>query len=624
MLHLPAPAMHRRRRLIRKVAPVYVLVVIATTMAFALYVGATVRQTYIDRSIVELESKVNLFMLLVEPVLEAPRQQLQDACDQYGEASGVRLTVMLTDGLVVGDSSARPGEMENHASRVEMAGALAGRTGHDVRRSATTRDFTAYVAKPIERDGKVIAVVRAGLEMVELGDVLQTVYVRVAVAGALAMVVIGVVAMYVFHRFISRPLQRLQNRAERFGASDLTELVPQSKSDAAEFATLADVLNAMARQLDEKIGTVTQQAREQQAVLTGMIEGVLAVDNRERVIMLNAAAAKWLDVDLARVHGRMSYEVIRNSQIQDLIARTLESDAPIAAELTLRGQDDRLYLQAQSSPLRGDAGGRGVVVVLHDVTRLRQLETVRQQFVSNVSHELKTPIAAIKAAVETMIDDESPRHGEHDTAPPMSLADGSLVPAMGRERFLGIISRQADRLNAIVEDLLMLARIEEDEQNRKLAMQRGPVIAVLRGAVETCQTKADDKSMAITVTAEDGLKANMNAPLLEQAVVNMLDNAIKYSPSETEIVASARQENGEIVIAVRDQGPGIERIHLPRVFERFYRTDKARSRSLGGTGLGLAIVKHVAQAHGGRVSADSSQEDGPGRGSTFRIHLPAL
>ena len=616
--------MHSRPRLIRKIAPFYLLIVILTTVVLAQYAGTIVRQAYIDRSFVELENKVKLLTLLIEPALASPPEQIQAACLRLGETGGVRLTVMMPDGMVVGDSKATPQTMEYHANRDEMAAALKGRIGRDVRRSVTTHAMTAYVAKPLLRDDKVVAVVRVGLELTELSEVLSAVYVRMTVAGGLALIVIGMVAMYVFQRYISRPLQRLQTRAEQFGAGNLTELVPQSKSDAAEFATLADVLNAMARQLDEKMRTVTQQAHEQRAVLAGMIEGVIAVDNQERVIMLNAAASRWLDVDLARVHGRMSYEVIRNSQIQDLIARTLESDSPIAADLTLRGQDDRLYLQAQSSPLRGEGGGRGVVVVLHDVTRLNQLETVRQQFVSNVSHELKTPIAAIKAAVETLIDDELPSSDQDGTqaTAPATVDGGGGAPVMGRGKFLGIIIRQADRLNAIVEDLLMLARIEEDEQNRKLAMQRGPVVAVLRGAVETCQTKADDKSMAVTIRAEETLMANMNAPLLEQAVVNLLDNAIKYSPPETEIVVTARQEGNEIVLAVRDQGPGIEKVHLPRVFERFYRTDKARSRSLGGTGLGLAIVKHVAQAHGGRVSAESSQEEGPSRGSLFRIHLP--
>ena len=198
----------------------------------------------------------------------------------------------------------------------------------------------------------------------------------------------------------------------------------------------------------------------------------------------------------------------------------------------------------------------------------------------------------------------------------------SAMGASGSSRFLAMIMRQADRLNAIVDDLLMLARIEEAEQDRNLATVLGPVQPVLDGAVETCQARADDKGMIVTVEADASVEVQMNAALLEQAMVNLLDNAIKYSPPKTQVWVSADRDHGEIVLTVKEQGPGIEKVHLPRVFERFYRTDKARSRALGGTGLGLAIVKHVAQAHGGRVSVESSQDEGPQRGSTFRIHLP--
>jgi two-component system phosphate regulon sensor histidine kinase PhoR len=426
-----------------------------------------------------------------------------------------------------------------------------------------------------------------------------------------------------------RPLRVLREGATRFAAGDMRQ--PIEAPGTRELAALTDRLNAMARQMDEKIRTITQQAAERQAVLSGMIEGVIAIDADERVIMLNAAAAQWLDVDLSKAHGRKSFEIIRNMQLQDMVARALESGQPIEEELTLRGPDRKLSIQAQVAPLGDDAAaaggaaaGRGVVVVLHDVTRLRHLESIRQEFVANVSHELKTPIAAIKAAVETLVD-ETEALGVGD--PTSDAGAGHAVPATeapnGPHRFLAMIARQADRLNAIVEDLLMLARIEADEAERSLVLTRGAVAPVLRAAVETCQAHAQEKGMTIELAADATLAASINAPLLEQAVVNMLDNAIKYSPAETRIEVAARRDNGEVVLSVRDQGPGIEKVHLPRVFERFYRTDKARSRQLGGTGLGLAIVNHVALAHGGRVSVDSSQEDGPDRGSTFRIHLPA-
>ena len=252
-----------------------------------------------------------------------------------------------------------------------------------------------------------------------------------------------------------------------------------------------------------------------------------------------------------------------------------------------------------------DAAGErgGAVIVLSDVTRLRELEVVRQQFVANVSHELKTPITAIKAAIETLLCD-------HDAAPDQA------------QRFHAIIDRQADRLSAIVEDLLALARLEQQEQRQPIELTRCDLASVLHAAVDTCQSQAQGHDITLRIDAEPDLEARVDAALLEQAVMNLLDNAIKYSDEHTQVRVNARRGEGEIVLEVQDHGPGIEERHLERIFERFYRTDAARSRALGGTGLGLAIVKHVAQVHGGRVSVDSIVAPAPDQGCAFRIHLP--
>jgi two-component system phosphate regulon sensor histidine kinase PhoR len=240
------------------------------------------------------------------------------------------------------------------------------------------------------------------------------------------------------------------------------------------------------------------------------------------------------------------------------------------------------------------------VVVLNDVTRLRKLERIRSEFVTNVSHELKTPITAIKGYVET-------------------LQDGALRDPEEAGRFLGVVARHVDRLNAIIEDLLLLARIEQQEEKAEVALAPGAIEPVLRSAAQACESPAHEKNTEIRVACEPGLEANVNASLLEQAVVNLLDNAVKYSEPGSPIDLGGAREGGEIVISVQDRGCGIAPQHLPRMFERFYRVDKARSRKAGGTGLGLSIVKHIAQAHRGSVSVESAV----GKGSIFRIRLPA-
>jgi two-component system phosphate regulon sensor histidine kinase PhoR len=249
-----------------------------------------------------------------------------------------------------------------------------------------------------------------------------------------------------------------------------------------------------------------------------------------------------------------------------------------------------------------DAGGResGAVVVLNDVTRLKRLETVRRDFVANVSHELKTPVTAVKAAVET-------------------LQGGALHDAAEAARFTEMIVRQADRLGSIIEDLLSLSRIEQEEEGAGLALAREAIGPVLAAAAQACAPSAAARSVGIAVRCPEDLRAAINPQLLENAVVNLIDNAVKHSEPGREVVVEGTAEEGGTVIRVIDRGCGIEPRHLPRLFERFYRVDRARSRRLGGTGLGLAIVKHIVQAHRGEVSVESQL----GEGSTFTIRLPA-
>ena len=300
------------------------------------------------------------------------------------------------------------------------------------------------------------------------------------------------------------------------------------------------------------------------------------------------------------VVGRSIQEVVRNLELQQLVAGILAQGAPIEAEiiLTVGGQDRTL--QASGTVLRGgdDDHPIGAVVVLNDVTRLKRLESVRRDFVANVSHELKTPVTSIKGFTETLL-------------------DGALDDPEAARRFLRIVDGQADRLNAIIQDLLALSALEAGQELRP-PLEEADVCDVVSVAVEECATKAAARRIALRRTCSGQVFAAINPPLLEQAVVNLIDNAIKYSPEGSDVDVLLEERSDEIAIEVRDEGPGIARQHLPRLFERFYRVDKARSRDMGGTGLGLAIVKHIAQVHGGGVSVSSEL----GKGSIFTLHLP--
>jgi two-component system phosphate regulon sensor histidine kinase PhoR len=398
----------------------------------------------------------------------------------------------------------------------------------------------------------------------------------------------------------SRSLRDLRRAAERFAQGDLSQHV--AVKGPLQLAALAESLNQMAQQLQERLATVIQQRNELGAVLSSMVEGVLAIDLDQRIISLNVAAASLLKLQPDQAIGQPLQHVVANTALLAFAERSLREDASIQDEFVFdipqQTERDSRHLQVQSAILKDGNGEHiGAVIVLHDITRLRRLEAVRRDFVANVSHEVKTPVAAIKAAVETILD--------------------GPACAPDTDRFLRIIARQADRLAAIVEDLLSLARIEQGAEQIAGELQLGALAPVLSAACETCQSMAEEKKIDLHVQCDPSLAARINAPLLEQAVINLIDNAVKYSPAGTQVLVVADRSDGAVVIGVTDQGRGIEPQHLPRIFERFYRTDKARSRALGGTGLGLSIVKHVAEAHGGRVSVESQ----PGSGSTFRIHL---
>jgi two-component system phosphate regulon sensor histidine kinase PhoR len=291
--------------------------------------------------------------------------------------------------------------------------------------------------------------------------------------------------------------------------------------------------------------------------------------------------------------------VIRLSELQRFVVGALSSGEPVEKDLVLYGEAERI-VRAHGTPLRDAEGKRvGVLIVLNDVTRLAKLENIRKDFVANVSHEIKTPITAIKGFVET-------------------LQEGQSQDPEDVQRFLGIIHRHVDRLEAIVEDLLSLSRIEKEAETEEIPLEDHPVRVVLARAVQACEGKAASRKIRLELDCAESLTGRVNPHLLEQAVVNLIDNAVNSSEEGKSVTVKAQEKEQDILIQVQDQGSGIERKHLERIFERFYRVDKSRSRKLGGTGLGLSIVKHIVQAHGGRVSVESRV----GVGSIFTVQLP--
>jgi len=424
---------------------------------------------------------------------------------------------------------------------------------------------------------------------------------RMLAGGCAGCALLALVGGWLVARQAARPVEFLTAAAAKLAAGDVDAALPTC--EIAELAGLAAALGRLREQLVERGLTIGRQGTQQEAVLGSMIEGVLAIDARQRIVGMNRAAADLLDVELDAVLRKPLQDVVRNPDLRRFALLAIDCREPVEDDLVLRGPRDRT-IRLRGTALRDVSGEGGAVIVLNDVTDIERLETVRRDFVANVSHELKTPVASIKGFVETLL-------------------DGAMDDPADTRRFLGIVSRQADRLAAIIEDLLALSRIEQSEGVGNLPLERARIGDIFAAVVADCGRRAHERSIALETRCAEDVTAEVNPPLLEQAIINLVDNAIKYSDPGDTVRLEADLEPGkvgsELVIRVADDGAGIAAEHLPRLFERFYRADKARSRTLGGTGLGLAIVKHIVQAHGGTVAVEST----PGVGSVFTVRLPA-
>ena len=587
----------RKKRLWWRLFISYLWVPIVLLVVIGLYISDVVSQLYQDHLKADLEVRARLACEPVDDLLTKNQSDKIDGlCKRLGSSSHTRITVVLLSGKVIGDSDANPEDMDNHKDRPEIQEALANAVGWKIRQSSTMREDRIYVAVPLMHGNGPIAVVRTSFPLTALSDTLRQVRNQFLVASLIGVFCYAVISLVISRR-MSRPLEEIKAGAERFAAGDLGHRL--RVVDSVETGTLAETMNRMAEQLDERIQTVLRQQNEREAMLSSMEEGVLAINNEGTILSLNKACATLLGEEPAKLQGRSVYEVIRKADLLEFIESALDSASPVEGEIQIRGAQDR-WVSAHGTVLHDSQRGKiGVLIVLHDITRLRHLEEVRRDFVANVSHELRTPITSIKGFVETLV-------------------DGAFEDKENAHRFLQIMLRQVNRFDAIIGDLLTLSRIERGTEEQMIELAQEPISGVLQAAIEMCEKKAIDKAVKIELTCPEDLVGRINAALLEQAVVNLLDNAVKYSNSETVVKVLASCEGEELVIRVEDHGCGIEAQHLPRLFERFYRVDKARSRELGGTGLGLAIVRHIALAHRGSVTVDSTV----GVGSTFCLRLP--
>ena len=589
--------MKKTIRLIWQLYPTYLLITLLSLGVASWYASSFLSDYFLERTIAGLKIQCRIVMGRIATHL-APLNtgEIDRLCKEIGNSAQIRITVILPNGRVVGDSDKNPADMDNHADRPEFLKAVSGQAGSSLRYSRTLDKRMMYVALPLRSPERLEAILRISIPLTEVDEELSSIQDRITLGGFFIALFAALVCFYASRR-ISRPIEEMRKGAEHFAKGNLEFRL--SLAGITETAELAEAMNLMAANLANQIETEVNQRNQIEAVLSSMSEGVIALDMDEHILSFNQAAADMLERLQAAAKNQSLQEIIRDSRLSEFVEKAQKSNIPVKEDIILYQNGERI-LNINASFLRDAKEKRiGTLLVLNDVTQLRRLEKMRQDFVANVSHEIKTPLTAIKGFVET-------------------LQSGTKDNPEEAARFLSIIDKNVNRLGAIVDDLLHLSRIEKDNEANLIQLTKTAVKNIITSSIKICKTEAEAKQIEINFTCDDSLEAMIEPVLFEQAMVNLINNAVKYSMEKSKIQINVVKTDSGVSCSIEDNGMGISKKHLSRLFERFYRVDKARSREQGGTGLGLAIVKHIVQAHGGHVTVDST----PGKGSTFTIHLP--
>ncbi|TVQ55125.1 MAG: sensor histidine kinase [Phycisphaerales bacterium] len=589
------------RTLLWRLCLALIVVQVLVGAMLAVYAWQTVRSFHHDQTQSQLERLIPFLAASYDRMIsDGATQALDERVKRDGGEIGLRISVFHDDGTPIADSHHAPARMDNHLNRPEIVEAQQhpARGGRAIRFSTTVEQEMMVFARRLNDEQGNPYLLRVGIPIADVND--QLMMLARALALALGITLLATIAlMYMVARSLSNRVYRLSSNVRTMAQSE--DEPTFEKDTIRELLPLQEALESMSRRLRERMMQLQTQQREHHAILQSMNNGVLAIDMQHRIVSTNRMTEDLFNLDPDGVRGRLLQEAIRSPELNRYIADAFEQKDGITTELRLKNQSGTV-LQVTSSRMLNPKGQTvGLLVVLNDVTAIRRLESMRSDFAANVSHELRTPITNIKGYVETMID--------------VGVDDSQQTT-----RFLEIIKRNSDRLAAIIEDILSLAWLEQPDTKNVLLREKMPIGQIVDSVIGQFENAATAKEIRLEHDIPEDLEVSVNAQLIEQALANFVSNAIKYSPNDTIVRIEAQQLPGssEVRITVIDQGPGISEAHLQRVFERFYRVDKARSRELGGTGLGLAIVKHIALVHGGRVSVESQL----GQGSRFSLILP--
>jgi len=554
----------------------------------------SLKRFYQHRIANELETNALLVKNILKETTEV--QAIQNSVLELSRQIEARITVVDSEGDVLGDSEKDPANMENHKNRPEIKIAFDNQIGQSIRFSNTIKIDMMYIAVPLVKKGEIWGVVRLALPLTEIKEKLSDIYKIVIVSllmGGLISLALGALV----GRSFSSPLSEMKSFAQKIVQGDFGHKIKVKSKD--EIGQLAENLNAMSEQLEKKIEAIIEDKNRMQAILSSMREGVIVIDKNENIVLFNSSLATMLELRSKKYIGKPFWEIISNNEVNSILEKAIKKKNSFSVQVSILQLSETRNIQIQTAPITDNKGRLlGLVGVFHDVTELKKFEKARSEFIANVSHELKTPITSIIGFVET-------------------LKDGAINDLKKRDEFLNIIHSHSQRLNNLVNDILSLSRIEF----REIEMNPVPISLkeILDNAKALYNDKIKSKKQSLRMHIPSELPPAFSDPeMIIQVFSNLIDNAVKFTPDRGKITVKAREKDDFIQIDVSDTGIGIKEEHLPRIFERFYRVDKARSREMGGTGLGLAIVKHIVHANKGKVSVKSES----GKGSTFSVFLP--
>ncbi len=589
-----------RSRILWKIYAVFVAVIVIAAVIVSVVVSGVIEERTLADVRRALDVRTLMLSRLSRPILESGLVVDGDGwIKTLGKETRTRFTVISSAGLVLADSDKDPHLMNNHRNRPEVQDSLYHTFGVATRYSDTLKTRMMYLARTVRAQGEVSGYVRAALPLTLINQRVRDSR-RMIIFGIGIITILTLILGFFLARHFIKPILKLTKMAESMAAGDFSLSLQSKRRD--EIGRLVQAFNLMAAKSRSRIETINSDRSKMNAILTGMREGVVAVDRDDLVIHINQAAAVMLQVDAAVCVGKQIWEITRLQELCSILNDASRQGCEIKRSMNISYGISGQVVEMHAVPLtQGENEVKsGAMVVLLDISEVRRLETIRRDFVSNASHELKTPITAIRALVETLID------------------DSAQMPEAVRLSFLDKIAKQAFRLSAIVVDLLALSRFESQPEALVLNAMVD-LRMVVNDSVKGLMPLADEKGITLELCGPDAeLEILSDAEYIDQVITNILDNAIKYTPIGGRVTVSLQCMVGEAVISVEDTGIGIAPQDKERIFERFYRVDKARSRELGGTGLGLAIVRHIVLAHQGRIEIDSQ----PGRGTTFRIILP--